>query len=131
LPIVKKKVYISIFFALLISLFSLKSFLVMAYYISFTDTFIENYCVNKDKPALECNGKCELSKLLDRNSTENDNQEKMMLISSSELVFCYEAGNFEISTAYLSENFQPSSHLSQLYAFNFLEKQIKPPIELT
>ena len=36
-----------------------------SYYQLNIDYIIETYCVNKDKPVLQCNGKCHLSKQLD------------------------------------------------------------------
>jgi hypothetical protein len=125
---INSKKYISFFLSLVIGLFTMKSFLVMSYYIVFTDTFIENYCVNKDKPKLNCDGKCELSKLLERNSDESEDQEKMMLISSSELIFYFDYSTFEFSNFNKNLSNTTGDFIPQLYTFNFIEKQIKPPI---
>ena len=44
-------------------LYSLRfSYFVYQYHFN-NKVFTENYCVNKDKPELKCNGKCELVKL--------------------------------------------------------------------
>lgn len=126
----EKQVYISFLLCLIIALFTLKSALVMGYYIFFTEDFIETYCVNKDKPELNCDGKCYLSELLDNNSTENENQQKMMLASSSELVFYFHVGLDEISNSNFTEHSKPIFQIPQLYTFDFLEKKIKPPKDL-
>jgi len=102
----------------------------MSYYIAFTDSFIENYCINTDKPALNCDGKCYLSKLLERDSTENDDQERMMLISSDELVFCLQETRNEVSDLNFYQHSKPIDQINQLYTFDFLERHIKPPIDL-
>jgi len=117
----------AILLTLVISFFTLKSGLVMSYYIIFTDSFIENYCVNKDKPELKCDGKCFLSELLEKKSTENESQDKMMLISSSELVFYIHASLKEIPEVDLSSDSHLDLFYSQLYTFNYLESQLKPP----
>ncbi len=126
----EKQVYISFLLCLIIALFTLKSALVMGYYIFFTEDFIETYCVNKDKPELNCDGKCYLSELLDNNSTENENQQKMMLASSSELVFYFHVGLDEISNSNFTEHTKLFFQIPQLYTFDFLEKKIKPPKDL-
>jgi hypothetical protein len=102
----------------------------MSYYIAFTDSFIENYCINTDKPELNCDGKCYLSKLLEKDSTENDDQERMMLISSVELVFCFQQTKTDISELNFTTHSKPIDHINQLYTFDFLEKHMKPPIDL-
>lgn len=35
--------------------------------------FIEQLCENKDQPELECNGKCQLKKVAENSSTDNNN----------------------------------------------------------
>ncbi len=40
------------------------------YYLDKTD-FIEQFCVNKDKPEMKCNGKCHLKKVTQENSDNN------------------------------------------------------------
>lgn len=45
---------------------------VYAYYYLDTADFIENLCVNKDKPEMHCNGKCHLKKVAQENSAKDD-----------------------------------------------------------
>jgi len=49
------------------------------------DSFIEQLCENKDKPALECNGKCFLSKVSEDSS--KDKNSKIPSIERQELVY--------------------------------------------
>jgi len=125
-----KQVYISVSLCLIIGLFTLKSALVMGYYICFTENFIENYCVNKNQPELNCDGKCYLSQLLDRNSNEQQGQKEMMLLTSAELVFY-------IDKIQISQDFKGIVDKAQIiwikhqnYAFNFHKTLIKPPESL-
>jgi hypothetical protein len=46
--------------------------------------FIENYCVNKDKPSLKCNGKCELVKIAKEGHKQEQPNKK---ISDLEILF--------------------------------------------
>lgn len=39
---------------------ALKSGFCFAYYVLDNDSFVENFCKNKDKPELHCHGKCKL-----------------------------------------------------------------------
>ena len=59
----------------------------MSYYICYTDTFIENYSVNKEKPEMHCDGKCKMLKPLEQNKSENDKQKGMMLMILAEIIF--------------------------------------------
>lgn len=46
--------------------------LTFAYYEIDPIGFIEQLCENLDKPELECNGKCQLKKVAESNSTKNN-----------------------------------------------------------
>lgn len=52
----------------------------MAYYELNIDYIIENYCVNKEKPQLQCNGKCHLAKQLA--VTTNDTEDNTSYLTS-------------------------------------------------
>ncbi len=65
------------------------------YYLDQSD-FIQQFCVNKDKPELKCNGKCHLKKVTkENNSTENPSSKKIIV---KELLFFLEnLSQFELS----------------------------------
>lgn len=44
----------------------------VAYYGLNIDYIVETYCVNKEKPKLQCNGKCHLAKQITINTSENN-----------------------------------------------------------
>jgi len=54
------------------------------YYELNIDYIIETYCINKDKPALQCNGKCFLSKqlTLDANQEEIPQEQQLQIIEA-------------------------------------------------
>jgi len=54
------------FFVLVMSFNSIKSGVMLSFYLADTKSFVELFCVNKDKPEMKCEGKCELSKLAEQ-----------------------------------------------------------------
>ena len=54
------------------------------YYHLNIDYIIETYCINTDKPELQCNGKCHLSKQLNlaKNEESEDNSNSEMLFEA-------------------------------------------------
>lgn len=66
------KTGISLVLSTLILLSSLRVSLTYTYYELDPIGFIERLCENKDKPELQCNGKCQLKKVTE-NNTENKN----------------------------------------------------------
>lgn len=128
---VEIKNYISVLLCLIIGLFTLKSALVMTYYICFTDSFIETYCINQDKPELNCDGKCYLSQLLDKSSADQEDQKEIMLLTSVELVFYIKETLLSSKKEFINfKNLIIRTKL-QNYFFDFHETLIKPPESLT
>ena len=76
----------------------------LAYYELNVDYIIETYCVNKEKPVLECNGKCHLATQLA--ITTKDSTEKSTY-----------------SLNLLSETFTPVYFQNQTFTFNFFSKK--------
>lgn len=53
------------------------------YYQLNIDYIIETYCINKEKPELQCNGKCFLSKQLENtNDTQNEKTTNIAIIEA-------------------------------------------------
>lgn len=65
---------------------SLKVSFVYSWYTLDIESFIEQLCENKDRPQLQCNGKCYLSKV-STNSSKQDEQ-KTPVLEWEQLVFC-------------------------------------------
>lgn len=60
--------------------------LTYAYYILDTQGFIEKLCENKDKPAMNCDGKCYLSKMWQADSEPEDKPMPVLVWSKYEFV---------------------------------------------
>lgn len=71
--------------SLLILSNSLKLSAVYGWYVLDLESFIEELCENKDRPELQCNGQCYLSKMAAA-STSND-QKSMPVLEWDQLVF--------------------------------------------
>ena len=97
----------------------------MSYYTLFTDDFIENFCVNKDQPELNCDGKCFLSKMLNKSDQQEGRQENIA-ISLAQLEFIFtpiETAEFLLSSKVTKINF----HYSLIHSSVFLHTTDKPP----
>ncbi len=68
-------------------------------YVANYDYIVENFCVNKDKPELKCNGQCYLMKQLAKQSNDDQTNpfEKQKKSESSEIVYL-EKFNYSIPT---------------------------------
>ena len=44
----------------------------IGYYVAFKESYVAKFCVNKNKPLLKCDGKCELAKLLQQAPSQED-----------------------------------------------------------
>ncbi|EAQ39172.3 hypothetical protein MED134_01095 [Dokdonia sp. MED134] len=67
----------AIYALILFSIFALRPVMNVGnvlYYELNIDYIVETYCVNKDKPKLQCNGKCYLSKQLSLDTSDSSNE---------------------------------------------------------
>ncbi|GHC48191.1 hypothetical protein SAMN05421855_101252 [Ulvibacter litoralis] len=102
------------------------------YYELNIDYIIETYCVNTDKPELQCNGKCHLSKQLQLVSQETNDSEGNLItniISESFFPVYFQSEdtiNFDTSllTIVRLQNF----YYSENYAYKLDYQLLKPPI---
>lgn len=76
------KKYIAILFVLVLSARPMYYMGQVAYYELNIDYIIETYCVNVDKPEMQCNGKCHLAKQLqiDANNSGDDDANSMAVV---------------------------------------------------
>jgi len=111
-------------FVLLISFNSIKSGVMLGFYLADTQSFVELFCVNQDKPEMECNGKCELSKLAQQNpSNEKPNyldflQKEVVVYFSAPLKYNFKHKSFQ---TLISEVYQNN------YQFLFAQEISHPP----
>lgn len=93
-------------------------------------SIIERFCVNKNKPKLQCNGKCHLGKQLSKveEPSQDDKQvpfEKLVRTEPSPFLkhnCAPSIGNSSIS--FLKHQ---SPYKANFYAFNFLKELLNPP----
>ena len=68
--------FVKSFNCLLIALFVLligfRSLIPFTVFISTQEKIIDEYCINKERPEMQCNGKCYLSKQLKETEQESD-----------------------------------------------------------
>ncbi len=65
---------------------SFKVSFVYGWYTLDVESFIEQLCENKDRPQLQCNGKCYLSKMTEDTSSEKE--QTIPVLKWDQLVFC-------------------------------------------
>lgn len=97
----------------------------MGYYALFTEDFIERFCENKARPELQCDGKCELSKMLLQESDSEKVPINLDFLKSGTLVFLSAICTidfFQLTT----ENFDHAQY-TNLYHFTFMDRVIHPP----
>ncbi|MBU3822944.1 hypothetical protein KO566_12805 [Flavobacteriaceae bacterium XHP0103] len=81
------KTFIAYFFFALLAIRPAYNVGYMAYFELNIDYIIETYCINKDKPMLNCDGKCFLAKQLNMQQTDENKETKPYLASFSEAFF--------------------------------------------
>jgi hypothetical protein len=110
----------------LITATSLQQLSILSMYWLTQDYITEKFCVNKDKPELQCNGKCHMKDMVAEN-TEKENQtmshvENILPVFYTELcvdlptplllqTITLKLGDVYLSDAYFDRTFQPPEFL--------------------
>lgn len=110
----------------LITATSLQQLSILSMYWLTQDYITEKFCVNKDKPELQCNGKCHMKDMVAEN-TEKDNQtmshvENILPVFYTELcvdlpaplllqTFTLKLGHVYLTDVYFDRTFQPPEFL--------------------
>lgn len=103
------KLFNIVILSLIILSNSVKVSLVYSWYALDVESFIEQLCENKDKPQLQCNGKCYLSKMLDSSSSQDE--QRIPVLEWEQLVF------FQPE---IREDNQIAIAVSERYSFHYL-----------
>lgn len=91
------------------------------------EVFIELFCVNKDRPDLHCDGKCELSKMFREKQEENASRILVQLqLENQYFPPSFSFDFLEVSSFKQVENV-PDLLLPDTYSFDFIKKNRKPP----
>lgn len=96
----------------------------ISFYLVDNSSFTELFCVNKDKPEMECNGKCELAKL-NEDSTADQKPSHLDFLQRQVVLFLNPIKNLAIF--HFSEG--PALVITYLnnYKFQFLPRITHPP----
>ena len=123
---VKKVVaYISLFCLLIRPLISIT---MISYYNLNISEITEKHCINKDKPALHCDGKCYLSQKLNQVDDSNDNTTKINLAESFMLVYFNNPDDdFSFTVDKIFENNSIHSYVIDNYTFLDIYINTPPP----
>jgi hypothetical protein len=117
----------SIFFLFVYTLVLLKPLFPLVDYAINKDYIAKNLCENRNKPKMNCNGKCHLMKQLKKastgttsegNTTKNSqNQEENVFHISSFFYFNIETSKSKLANHYLNtfSNKLPSSYLADIF----------------
>lgn len=99
------------------------------YYQLNIDYIIETYCINKDKPELQCNGKCHLSQqLMAVDNSDDGGKAITSLYDSFFPVFAETLLEINISELVIHFIKQKTTTYTQNYAYKFEYYHFKPPI---
>lgn len=96
----------------------------MGYYAMFTEDFVERFCENKERPELQCDGKCFLSKMLQESSNETQ-PINFDFLKTGTILFLTATSKYT-----LFENTDDpivNRMYSNFYHFNFISGDIRPP----
>lgn len=90
------------------------------------DIFIELFCVNKDRPDLHCDGKCELSKMF--REKQKENASRILVQLQLENQYFPPSFVFDFPEISLPEPVnRPAFTRPDIYSFDFIRKSSKPP----
>ena len=108
-------IIVSILLSTLMLLNAFKASYTFAYYYLDKEGFIEMLCINKDKPEMQCNGKCHLKKVAE-SSTNNDKAPEKAVHFDDLLLFLVHKSDIEISSKRIKD--QPIYLYQNLYSFH-------------
>lgn len=103
---------------------SIKSGFMISFYLVDNSSFTELFCVNQDKPELECNGKCELSNL-NEDSTSKDKPSHLDFLQQQVVLFVNHSQQLEFFQ--FSKDYETATTYINNYTYQPLAKIAHPP----
>lgn len=88
--------------------------------------FINNFCVNKSKPKLQCEGKCHLKKVYNKIGKANGTEQNSIKLSINFEFIASEIESFKSSIAQIANLDFKRKNI--FYIFSFYKELIKPPV---
>jgi hypothetical protein len=107
-------------------IFITKNSVLLSFYALNSSSFVELLCVNKEKPQLKCNGKCQLSKIAKEESKKNTPTTNINV--QDEVVYCCNnlySSKTTLAFKLISTQFSPFRY--QIYRSVYLYLDDKPP----
>ncbi len=96
-----------------------------AYYYVDTAGFIERLCENKDKPEMQCNGKCHLKEVAQNNNTDNDKVPFKEIDFKEVILYIVSQTKFSFINTTVKK--KDISTYNNLYAYLLIPKLDHPP----
>lgn len=121
----KHRLTISILFMVFTLTSSLKIAGTFGYYALFTDDFVERFCENKERPELNCDGKCYLAKMLLQESKDETPPIYVDFLKNETVLFLEKSTTFDFIGD--RESDLANYGYTNNYHFRFLQEDIQPP----
>ncbi|MBT8314330.1 MAG: hypothetical protein KJP26_07695 [Maribacter sp.] len=121
----KYRFIISLLFLLLTLTGSLKIAGTIGYYALFTEDFVERFCENKERPELNCDGKCALSKMLLQESNDEKSPINIDLLKTETVLFLESRMHFDLIIN--GDVTNTINTYANLYRFELIDQEIHPP----
>ena len=115
----------SLALALLMLFNTLYVSLTYAYYYLDRSDFIAQFCVNKDKPEMHCNGKCHLKKVV-KQETNTDQQAPSKKVTLKEVLLYFEKPKTCILSPFVEKNDKLPNY-TNLYRYIKITDFYHPP----
>lgn len=104
---------------------SLKIAGTLGYYALFTEDFVERFCENKERPELQCNGKCALSKMLAKKKQEERKPLNLDWLKTETILFLETLSALDFKVFSVLKRVYAKQ--INLYNFRFVPVTIIPP----
>lgn len=116
--------------ALILSLFLfLKPVIPFLEYAAFYDYIKNELCVNKDKPELQCNGKCHLKKKLTKASNSENGHEKNQSFSIEHSIVYFQNTQIDYMLFFPKEQqLKINSLYNHIYNYHYTNSVFHPPL---
>ena len=92
-------------------------------------SFTEAFCENKDKPELKCNGKCQMSKLAEQDSSNDNNSNYLENLKREITLFMTYPPVEELTP--IQNKYLPDFLYQNQYSFLFFRQIPHPPAKIS
>lgn len=123
----------ALLFLFAITFYSFRLSFAFMHYALFNENFTELYCINKDKPEMECNGRCHLQKKVKENASSNSSNYNYLSEELHQLInlYCESVFDFDCNIVFFSFSQQGNFRYNNLYDPINIEQSFIPPDRLS